>query len=83
MATSQWLLKEKTKLNNAGSVNLKEKKNIARLKSTISSIKLIIKMKEEVLTNQKETDRAIKAAGDQARKFKRYEKKEKKKTKRS
>ena len=39
-------------------------------------------MKEEVLTNQKETDRAIKAAVDQNRKFKRYEKKEKKKTKR-
>ena len=40
-------------------------------------------MKEEVLTNQKETDRAIKAAVDQFRKFQRYEKKEKKKTKRS
>jgi len=30
-------------------------------------------MKEEVLTNQKETDRAIKAAVDQARKVRRYE----------
>ena len=30
-------------------------------------------MKEEGLTNQKETDRAIKAAVDQARKFQRYE----------
>ena len=32
-------------------------------------MKRIIKMKEEVLTNQKETDRAIKAAVDQSRKF--------------
>ena len=30
-------------------------------------------MKETVLTNQKETDRAIKAAVDQFRKFQKYE----------
>ena len=30
-------------------------------------------MREKVLTNQKETDHAIKAAVDQARKFQRYE----------
>ena len=40
-------------------------------------------MMKKSFMNQKETDRAIKAAVDQARKFKRYEKKEKKKTKRS
>ena len=33
-------------------------------------MKRIIKMKEKVLTNQKQTDRAIKAAVDQAKKVK-------------